>query len=1334
MKILTLLHLHFIINIFCLIFLRLQILEARDKLYRLVNAKITDINKATKTKGTCKDMCPEKERLMREARYQIASFELNDNDSSMNQRKAIKQYSRSAADAEAPLPHELRPETSLKTTMTYLLHNIIDLCEDENTSIGDWYHFVWDRTRGIRKDITQQELSSPITVELVEQCVRFHIHCSARLIAEDPSIFDQKINTENLTKCLQSLKYMYNDLKVKNVKCPNEAEFRAYVVLLNLNESGNFLWEIKQLEKSILNSKEVRFALDVYFSIANHNYVKFFNLARNASYMNACLMLRYFTQVRMKAINIIMRSYTPRKQRFNYNISYLTEILAFEDFESTLNFLTHHGLECDVDADIVYLDRSMFGTSDTPYQMERALSLVESKMESTVAQAVCHGELPSADSFLKLVPHSSFDNDGFLKRDSIYAEDQNGPNPTANDNVFKVPRDSPPVSPMFQQRVQKSDQPDGSASENVFNKSNPFSTPKPTTRTNKNVFKAVALSETKAVNPFSQKMSFGSPQSQTSAQSIFGIPAVNKPSAFNATKPLNQKPEAAPASSFSFAKALTQEPSKPTNSMFGGPITTFGTPAVKEIFSFSKPIEQPRPIFGFHGSSSQQVNNQELKRKEQEALAEKLRLEEEIKAMEKLEAERRRQKLIELKMEQDRLEAERLHLEEEKKRLEEIAKRERMEKSCEAILNSLIDEAVEEKARKEAEQSIHLYVEIPEEFYDALEFDFVVDEIYRIYRQEFFTYVNQTKMKYETMHKCFSLWRQTTADEIRRREKLSTIGCSIMNTSLEEQADGLHHPQQRASLSNMKQYLKGSPQAITLPENDNFKPINLFEDLKMKPIESTANIFWKLVVSIPHKNEERCLGFSAFINRWLSRTFGESKLDDGTFYLEEKIAPNSRKKLGICIRKVQGAEILDEKGKRSSDVVRHSNGIVFFTSIIDLKASRARLQKILDKVELPVSVSLIVYLNQVEANAEGELRQHMDLSLEVNVSDFEINLHYECHEKQQDLRETVLYSFQFLNNYYVNQLEKNFKLFDFEMQYILDFFQITIGDEMWRRVEMSCKQSEKFAKRMNCFNAVIELYNKCLDKLMEMVTNDFSKMPSLPDEFRKRLLPINFKIPNSYEYFPENWKSKEIQKKQIKFIHELKMVKMQNDDFKNFDDFRNKLMTFLNTNISLHKDKVFQAVVAKVIDSLYQQNLVNNDDIAEAISNYSWLNIISEIVVGKFNEVYQKNPQVPSRIIYHKEELQKYKSVPWWFSFEFSTADHEEPQRKKAKITPPTSAEIEELLKKSANSLDRAKSKIENFKEISSKTRETSKDFDQHLYKVEENFRKKLSAWEEKFK
>ena len=53
-------------------------------------------------------------------------------------------------------------------------------------------------------------------------------------------VFDTRINNENLTKCLQTLKEMYSDLESHGVECPHEAEFRAYMVLMNLN-SGDIL-------------------------------------------------------------------------------------------------------------------------------------------------------------------------------------------------------------------------------------------------------------------------------------------------------------------------------------------------------------------------------------------------------------------------------------------------------------------------------------------------------------------------------------------------------------------------------------------------------------------------------------------------------------------------------------------------------------------------------------------------------------------------------------------------------------------------------------------------------------------------------------------------------------------------------------------------------------------------------------------------------------------------------------------------------------------------------------------------------------------------------------
>lgn len=346
---------------------------------------------------------------MREAKHQTAAFE-EISRNVINHLKAVKEYARSSADQETPLPHELRPEPVLKFTMNYLLRNIMDLCDDPEINISDWFHFVWSRTRSIRKDITQQELCSPGSVLLVEQCARFHVHCAARLIAEEPQVFDQKINTENLTKCLQSLKYMYHDLALKMIRCPNEAEFRAYVVLLNLHDC-NFLWEVKQLPADILHSPEIQFALSIYLAMESNNYVKFFSLVRTTTYMNACILLRYFTQVRVKALSIMLKAYVPRGA-VTMSISYLTYIMAFEDYEQCILFLEYYGFKCKRDDDTVTFSRESFYHPDMPFILDRAINVVEHKRHTTVGEVVFGAPLESEDEYLKYKPQNSFDDNG----------------------------------------------------------------------------------------------------------------------------------------------------------------------------------------------------------------------------------------------------------------------------------------------------------------------------------------------------------------------------------------------------------------------------------------------------------------------------------------------------------------------------------------------------------------------------------------------------------------------------------------------------------------------------------------------------------------------------------------------------------------------------------------------------------------------------------------------------------------------------------------------------------------------------------------------------------
>ena len=78
--------------------------------------------------------------------------------------------------------------------------------------------FVYSQyTLVFSQDITLQHLCSRGCVELTEKCARFHILCAYHLCQEDMAVFDQKMNHENLTKCLITLKQFYRDLRIEQV-------------------------------------------------------------------------------------------------------------------------------------------------------------------------------------------------------------------------------------------------------------------------------------------------------------------------------------------------------------------------------------------------------------------------------------------------------------------------------------------------------------------------------------------------------------------------------------------------------------------------------------------------------------------------------------------------------------------------------------------------------------------------------------------------------------------------------------------------------------------------------------------------------------------------------------------------------------------------------------------------------------------------------------------------------------------------------------------------------------------------------------------------------------
>lgn len=880
-----------------------KVLEARDRLMRLKRVKPASLATAKVTNGTCPDMCPEKERLMRESQRQVAPYEqLEGNEYRINHATAVKQYSRSSADQEEPMPHELRPVRALKMTMSYLLHELVDLCEQEGTNLAEWYHFLWDRTRGIRKDITQQELCCKESVELIEQCARFHIVCSERLCAEDASVFDKKINSENLTKCLQTLKYMYHDLRVKGIICENEPEFRAYVVLLNLN-NGNFLYDLRQLPKSVQNSSEVQFAIKIYFSLDSNNYYKFFKLVRETTYLNACILLRYFNQIRLSALSIMVKAYC-RTISTAFPLYELIDILGFEDENEAVYFCEQVGLNMSDDELYVLLNRQSFNMPAGSIQQGRACNLIESKritLNFSIGQCIAGKRMPKK-TYKNHKPHNSFDAHGYLLPESINAADQivdassAGRQDDPYEFVEKETKRMPKLTSIRDQRVAKdlrsairkqlaNDETDAFKHPSV-SESGVFKTV-PDTLEHKpkepNVFENKTQVSTSVAF---EKHSSNNRNATNTRHRDVATSEKQQPAMFGSSSILNDNPFAGNPSVFS----------KPETSHNAEPVPPFAMAVNKSIFSgvesgniFTRGVAPssstiftnkhfPVPVVSakqstFADDADKMPERSDFHKREQET-REKAKLE-------KLEHARRMQQVEEQSEEiYNSLHAEVTH------------------EFCSAIAREEIDriKIYDTLSRRILSEMIG---EVTHEMCDAT----LTAEIDHQRKLQ----AMSLRIKNRVIVRCVNIWKQHVLRKKRQRAALEDTPVWLQRHSVEETARMLYTKEQEIAIRNMRKKRRSEPEDVAAGTTETLAPIEVIvytgikENARSLDVDPPSNVYWKLVISWPDLANRAVL--------WYHKKVMNEYLYPDNFTMDPIVKiyrPNPYETLHVCIRHFEG--------------------------------------------------------------------------------------------------------------------------------------------------------------------------------------------------------------------------------------------------------------------------------------------------------------------------------------------------------------------------------------------------------------------------------------------
>ncbi|KAK6057337.1 SAC3/GANP family protein, partial [Cooperia oncophora] len=346
-------------------------------------------------------------RYVRVVQKRISPYECGPN--GLEPNRLVKEYARSAADQDNPLPHELRPKELLKDTMDYLLKYVLDSPPESDDDLAMWYDFY-----GVVRVLYAKKLPSSC-YRMLLLCARLHILCAYKLCHLGFDRFDQNMNTENLAKCLQSLRHLYEDLGLQGETFDTEAEFRGYDVMLHLHDS-NIMRQVLSYRKEVRESQPVRLALQLSGALQNKNYVRFFRLLKKeATFLQCCICHRYFNTVLSNALLTMMTAYG-RSAAFLLDTRYLLRILAWDDTGDVIKSLALYGIHPNnLDNEQVFFDRDEF--IQDPDAPARPYRWINAKNYAAWSQVV-YGPKPFSFSSVAVMA-DSFDGSGRYNKDPV---------------------------------------------------------------------------------------------------------------------------------------------------------------------------------------------------------------------------------------------------------------------------------------------------------------------------------------------------------------------------------------------------------------------------------------------------------------------------------------------------------------------------------------------------------------------------------------------------------------------------------------------------------------------------------------------------------------------------------------------------------------------------------------------------------------------------------------------------------------------------------------------------------------------------------------------------
>ncbi|KKA28407.1 hypothetical protein TD95_000233 [Thielaviopsis punctulata] len=333
------------------------------------------LSEAIEFKGICEDMCPDYEKMIRITEYDIKLAEKDPNTGFPIPGLMVKKLARSAAGQEAPLPMDVRSVACIRRSVDYLLDDLMKTEENLPQTHG----FLWDRTRAIRRDfaffstLNKEEMLDQIYC--FETITRFHV-TALHLMSKPgfaPEDFSEQQEVEQLGKSLLSLIYAYDDCRAQNIVCPNEAEFRAYYLVLRAFDTN--ILDVLESEWSIgsmIDTPVIQTAVSILQSLKSPRdprgpirlgpgsvtapFCSFFDVVCSAevSFTMACFAEIHFGRYRRAVLRGLTKAFSRPKVGPAKDITadLINSHLRFDTVEECIDFVELHGLSFTPDADV----------------------------------------------------------------------------------------------------------------------------------------------------------------------------------------------------------------------------------------------------------------------------------------------------------------------------------------------------------------------------------------------------------------------------------------------------------------------------------------------------------------------------------------------------------------------------------------------------------------------------------------------------------------------------------------------------------------------------------------------------------------------------------------------------------------------------------------------------------------------------------------------------------------------------------------------------------------------------------------------------------------------